>query len=179
MKWRFVSILAIAIVILAFSGCRKVIRETPGVRAGSMAASPQVTPTTPVFPEVRELLDQGVLGKDENGYYTVRVEAGETWYHDWIGVFHTVIGQNCFSEVAEAEGEAAFWVAVSQIPEDTHPDKFSGVLRLPQSCEEAREWVKKVGDALDSNQVQKWDGWIDTLSKTLKSHPEYDHRREG
>ncbi|MFW6109878.1 MAG: hypothetical protein ACOC6Q_00385 [Patescibacteria group bacterium] len=126
--------------------------------------------------EVQKLLDEGILGKGDE-YYTVKVDAGESWYLAWEQIVHTVTGEDyCFTNNPKAEREGCFWAAVSQIPRGTHPDDFSGQLKVPQTCSEAKEWAESVEKALDKNQ---WDGWSITLAKTLEQNPEYDYRKEG
>lgn len=179
--------LALVLVVALASGCgskglpvigRGAVPVPAAERETSEKAVSAFEEGPTISEEIRRLLDEGILGR-EGEYYTVRVETGATWYYDWTDVFHAVVGKPCFSETPEAENEAAFWAATSQIPSDISPDDFSGILKIPRNCEEAKKWAGEIEAALKQGSGDAWDGWIGKLAESLEMHPEFDFRVEG
>lgn len=144
-----------------------------------VVAAPVAAPAQQFSPKVQRLVDTQALGI-QGGDFVVKIEAGRKWYAVWSDVVSSVIGETCFGKGSDsAEKEGLFWAAVSQIPENTHPDKFSGQLHVPKTCDEVRSLGGKVAKAVDSKTVTAWGGWVGSLSKSLKQYPSFDPRRGG
>lgn len=183
--------LALVLVVALASGCGskglpvigRGAAPVPAAESEKAVSAFEAEPT--ISEKIKQLLDENeTLGWDADGECFYVEVSGGFWYHEWIDNFHSTIRKltgedTCFSEVPEAEGEAAFWTAVHQI--DTHPDKYSGRLNIPRNCDEAREWASTVFSALKKGEEDTWCDpekgcWINTLPERLAAHSEYDPR---
>ena len=176
-KLRILS--ATALLALLISGCGG--RSLPLFGRGGASIVEKASVAVPVMsPAIQKLMyEDEVIGFDGSHFY-IEVDAPGDWYHQWSDIVHTVLGvDSCFSEVPEAEKEGVFWVGVSQIPQNVHPDKFSGKILIPHDCEEAKAWAAKVTTILDQGKAEAWKDWAGWIAERLKNHPIYDFREGG